>query len=88
MYLSTIIIDLEIIFKKSSNFPCIIMNIVSYFTYPVINQNIVAPALKFVTTSYNEPMSYAGWGVIGVYLGGTLSLFRKRAVKKIVRRRA
>jgi hypothetical protein len=65
-----------------------VLNIVSYFTYSLINQNIVAPVLKYITKSYTEQMSYAGWGVIGVYLGGTLSLFRRRAWKKIVGRRA
>lgn len=65
-----------------------VLNIVSYFTYSLINQNVVAPVLKYITKSYTEQMSYAGWGVIGVYLGGTLSLFRRRAWSKIVGRRA
>ena len=64
-----------------------VLNIVSYFSYSLINKNIVAPVLVYITKSYSEPMSYAGWGVIGVYLGGTLSLFRNRAAKKIVKRR-
>ena len=65
-----------------------VLNIVSYFTYSLINQNIVAPALEYITKSYTEQMSYAGWGVIGVYLGGTLSLFRRRAWNRIVGRGA
>jgi serine/threonine protein kinase len=65
-----------------------VLNIVSYFSYSLINKNIVAPVLVYITKSYSEPMSYAGWGVIGVYLGGTLSLFRGRALNKIIRRRA
>lgn len=65
-----------------------VLNIVSYFSYSLINKNIVAPVIVYITKSYTEPLSYAGWGVIGVYLGGTLSLFRKRAVKRIVKRRA
>lgn len=59
-----------------------VMNIVSYYTYSIINQNIVAPAIKFLTKSYTERMSYAGWGVLGVYLGGTFSFFRTRVGRR------
>lgn len=58
------------------------MNIISFFAYSVINQNIVTPALKSLTTSYTEHMSYAGWGIIGIYLGGTLAMFKKKGGKK------
>ena len=58
------------------------MNILSYLTYSFINQNIVAPALKYLTTTYNEQMSYAGWGFIGIYLGCTLALFKRSSRKK------
>ncbi|UCE05690.1 MAG: protein kinase [bacterium] len=57
------------------------MNIFSYFTYAFINQNIIAPSLKYLTASYNDKMSYAGWGIIGIYLGCTYALFKRRGRK-------
>jgi len=58
-----------------------VMNIFSYFTYTFINHNIVAPSLKYLTASYTEGMSYAGWGIIGIYLGCTYALFKRRGRK-------
>ncbi len=58
-----------------------VLNIVSYYTYAFINDNIIDPVLKYLASSYNEPISYTSWGMIGVYLGGTYVLFRKRGKK-------
>jgi serine/threonine protein kinase len=55
-----------------------LMNIISFYTFSIINQNIVAPVLKSLNGAYTVQMSYAGWGVIGIYLGGTLALFKKK----------
>jgi len=57
------------------------LNIISYYVYALIDQNIVTPVLKYLTASYSEQMSYAGWGAIGIYLGGTYALFSRKARK-------
>lgn len=58
-----------------------VLNIVSYYTYALINEIIIDPVLKDLASSYGEPISYAGWGMIGIYLGGTYILFRGRGKK-------
>jgi serine/threonine protein kinase len=62
-----------------------VLNIISYYTYAFVNQNIVAPTLRFMMKSYTERMSYAGWGVIGIYLGGAISLFKRSVGRKFRR---
>ncbi len=54
------------------------MNMIAFFAYSGINQFIITPTLKALTSSYTVRMSYAGWGMIGIYLGGALALFRKK----------
>jgi len=54
------------------------LNIISHYTYFFIDEKIVVPFFNYLETSYTAKLSYTGWGVIGIYLGGTFAFFKKR----------
>ena len=59
-----------------------VLNIISYYTYFFIDGKIVVPVFKYLKASYTAQLSYAGWGILGIYLGGTFAIFNKRSRRR------
>lgn len=59
-----------------------LLNIVAFYVFPFVNDNIIHPALDYFTLDYYAQISYAGWGMIGIYLGITFAFFQRKRNKK------
>ncbi|MCU0644603.1 MAG: DUF5717 family protein, partial [bacterium] len=57
-------------------------NIIAFYVFPFINETIMHPVLSYLTPAYSDPISYAGWGMIGIYLGVTFAFFQRKRKKK------
>jgi len=58
------------------------LNIISYYTYFFVDEKIVVPIFKYLKASYTAQLSYAGWGVMGIYLGSTFAFFKRRGSRR------
>lgn len=59
-----------------------LVNIIAFYVFPFINGNVIHPVLSYLTPAYSDPISYAGWGMIGIYLGVTFAFFQRKRKKK------
>ena len=59
-----------------------LLNIVAFYVFPFVNENIIHPVLSYFTPAYYDQISYAGWGMIGVYLGVSFAFFQRKRKKK------
>ncbi len=57
-------------------------NIIAFYAFPFVNENIVHPVLSYFTPAYYDQISYAGWGMIGIYLGLTFAFFQRKRKRK------
>ena len=54
-----------------------LMNTVSYFVFPYVNENIVLPAAKLLPIANLTQVSYCIWGLLAVLVGGLVVIFLK-----------
>lgn len=50
------------------------LNIISYFVYPIINGKLVIPAMELLDIEKSTRAIYTGWGLLGLYLGAMVGI--------------
>ncbi|MFZ5517326.1 MAG: serine/threonine protein kinase [Candidatus Zhuqueibacterota bacterium] len=58
------------------------LDIVAYYLFPVLNSGIIDPAIQYITSSSSAPKNFAGWGMLGAYMGGTFVFFSRKKLRK------
>ena len=59
-----------------------LLNIIAFYIFPFVNGNLINPVLNYFAPDYYDRMSYAGWGMIGIYLGITFAFFQRTRKKR------
>lgn len=54
------------------------MEVLAYFVYPIVNSYLIHPIIENFTAKASAEINFAGWGILGAYIGGTFVLFSRK----------